>query len=73
VDEWTLGDPALKMLTATAACVVSLTVSMVGQSPRRDAPAVLQVLGEKYRGHATASDLGLDGILLAQRRAKFFQ
>ena len=29
------------MLTATAACVVSLTVSMVGQSPRRDAPAVL--------------------------------
>jgi len=41
VDEWTLGDPALKMLTATAACVVSLTVSMVGQSPRRDVPAVL--------------------------------
>src|SRR5438445_19512 len=29
------------MLTATAACVVSLTVSMVGQSPRRDVPGVL--------------------------------
>ena len=39
----------------------------------RDASAVLEIFGEKYRGHPAASHLGLHGVMLAQCFAQFFE
>ena len=42
------------------------------QHLERDGPAVAQILGEKHRGHATATELALDRVI-RQADAKLFQ
>ena len=34
---------------------------------------MLQILGEKYRGHTATSNLGHDGVMLTECFAKLFQ
>ena len=43
------------------------------QNLDRDPTTVLEIFGDEDRRHPAASNLGLDGILIAQCFAQFFQ